>query len=119
MMSISTDSIYSHWVFKEISPSLKNVIFPMVSDRTQVISRAYRVLNAASGASFRTSVFIDPEGIIRTKLTYPDDVGRNLPEHVRILQALQFAKQTGEGVPANWMPGQPGISTDPSNIGKI
>lgn len=118
-MSISTDSVYSHRVFKETSPLLKNVTFPMVSDRTQVISRAYRVLDETTGACFRTSVFIDPEGIIRAKLTYPRNVGRNLPEHLRILQALEYAKQTGKGVPANWVPGQPGVSTNPSNIGNI
>lgn len=119
MLAISTDSVYSHKVFKETSPSLKNATYPMLSDRTQVISRAYRVLDDTTGACFRTSVFIDPEGIIRAKLTYPGNVGRNLPEHVRILQALEYAELTGKGVPANWVPGQQGVSTDPSNIGNI
>lgn len=119
LLSISTDSVYSHKMFRETSPSLKYVTFPMVSDRTQVISRAYRVLDEKTGASFRASVFIDPEGIIRAKLIYPGNVGRNLPEHLRILQALEYAKQTGKGVPANWVPGQQGVSTDPSNIGNV
>jgi NADH-dependent peroxiredoxin subunit C len=118
-LSISTDSVFSHKVFKETSPSLKNVTHPMVSDRTQVISRAYRVLDEKTGAAFRASVFIGPEQIIRAKLVYPGNVGRNLPEHLRILQAFEYAKQTGKGVPANWIPGQQGISTDPSNIGNI
>lgn len=119
LLSISTDSVYSHMVFKETSPSLKNVTHPMLSDRTQVISRAYRVLDENTGAAFRASVFISPEQIIKAKLVYPREIGRNLPEHVRMLQAFQYAKQTGKGVPANWVPGQPGISTDPENIGNI
>lgn len=119
VLSISTDSAYSHVVFKDTSPSLKNVTFPMVSDRTQVISRAYRVLDENTGAAFRASVFIDPDQIIRAKLIYPGNVGRNLPEHVRMLEAFRYAKQTGKGVPANWVPGQQGISTDPANIGNI
>lgn len=119
VLSISTDSAFSHKVFKETSPSLKNVTFPMVSDRTHAISRAYRVLDETTGAAFRASVFVDPEGIIRAKLVYPGNVGRNLPEHLRILQAFEYAKQTGKGVPANWVPGQQGISTDPSHIGEM
>jgi peroxiredoxin (alkyl hydroperoxide reductase subunit C) len=118
-MSISTDSVYSHKVFKETSPSLKNVNFPMVSDRTHTISRAYRVLDEKSGAAVRASVFIDLNGIISAKLIYPGEVGRNLHEHVRIMQGIQYAQQTGQGVPANWKPGEPGITRDPNLIGKI
>ncbi len=91
----------------------------MVSDRTQVISRAYRVLDENSGAAFRASIFITPEQTIWAKLIYPRNIGRNLPEHVRLLEAFKFAAQTGKGVPANWLPGQPGISTSPENIGEL
>lgn len=119
LLSISTDSVHSHKVFQETSPPLKNVTYPMVSDRTHIISRAYRVLDESTGASFRASVFIDPEQVIRAKLVYPGKIGRNLPEHVRLLQALLFEKQTGKGVPANWMPGQQGINTDQSNSGNV
>jgi alkyl hydroperoxide reductase subunit AhpC len=119
VLAISTDSVYSHKVFKETSPSLKHVTFPLLSDRTHSISKAYRVLDENSGASFRASVFLNPEQIIQAKLIYPGNIGRNLHEHVRILQALQYAKQTGKGTPANWMPGQQGMISDPNMIGKI
>lgn len=118
-MSISTDSVYSHMVFKKTSPSLKNVTHPMLSDRTQVISRAYRVLDESAGAAFRASIFISPDQIIKAKFVYPREIGRNLPEHLRMLQAFRYAEQTGQGVPANWVPGQQGISDDPANIGNI
>lgn len=90
-----------------------------MSDRNQEISRAYRVLDEKSGAAFRASFFIDPEQIIRAKFIYPREVGRNLDEHVRLLKGLQYANQTGKGVPANWEPGEPGIIRDPKKIGKI
>lgn len=103
----------------ETSPSLKNVTYPLVSDRNQEISRAYRVLNEESGAAFRASFFIDPEQIILAKFIYPREVGRNLGEHIRLLKGLQYAKKTGEGLPANWVPGEPGIVRDPQKIGHI
>lgn len=119
VLSISTDSVFSHKVFWETSPSLKNVKFPMLSDRNHEISRAYRVLDGHSGASFRASFFIDEKRIIRAKFIYPREVGRNLNEHIRLLKGLQHASQTGQGVPANWKPGDPGIKRDPNMIGKI
>lgn len=118
-LAVSTDSVFSHKVFWETSPSLKNVTYPLLSDRNQEISRAYRVLDPKSGASFRASFFIDPAQTIRAKFIYPREVGRNLNEHVRLLKGLQFAKQTGQGIPANWKPGEAGIIRDPNDIGKI
>ncbi|GHH99474.1 hypothetical protein AM1BK_30170 [Neobacillus kokaensis] len=119
VLAISTDSVYAHKVFAEISPSVSKVQFPLVSDRTQAVSRAYRVLNQQIGASFRATVIIDPEGIIAAKLLYPPEVGRNVYEIMRIIQGIQYGRSMGEGVPANWIPGQPGIIRDPKNIGKI
>ncbi|MCQ6281124.1 peroxiredoxin [Bacillus sp. EB600] len=118
-LAISTDSVFSHKVFLETSPSLKNVRYPLVSDRNQEISKAYRVLDEKSGASFRASFFIDPNQIIRAKFIYPREVGRNLDEHIRLLKGLHYSQKTGEGVPANWKPGESGIIRDPNNIGKI
>jgi NADH-dependent peroxiredoxin subunit C len=119
VLAISTDSVYSHKVFLETSPLLKNVNYPLVSDRTQEISRAYRVLDENSGASFRASFFINPDQIITSKLVYPLEVGRNIDEHVRIFQGLQYAEETGKGVPANWKPGNIGIDRDTNQIGRV
>lgn len=91
----------------------------MLSDRTQEISKAYRVLDEHSGAAFRASFFIDPNQTIVAKFIYPREVGRNLAEHVRLLEGIQYSRKTGEGVPANWQPGQAGIIRDPKMIGHI
>lgn len=119
ILAISTDSVYSHKVFTEVSPSAAKVTFPLLSDRTHQISKAYRVLNPKTGATFRATVIIDPEGMIVTKLVNPLEVGRNVYEILRLLAGIQYGRQTGEGVPANWVPGQPGIIRDPKMIGKI
>ncbi len=98
---------------------MTQVEFPLVSDRNQRISRAYRVLDEESGAPFRATVLIDPEGIIKSKLVYPREVGRNTYEIIRMLEGIQYFLDTGLGVPANWVPGKPGIERDPNMIGKI
>lgn len=116
---ISTDSIYAHKVFKDISPSARQVPFPLLSDRNQRISRAYRVLDPSSGASFRATILVNPEGVIKAKLIYPPEVGRSADEILRILQGQQFARGTGLGVPAGWTPGMPGIERRFEDIGRI
>ncbi|PLR76919.1 alkyl hydroperoxide reductase [Bacillus sp. V3-13] len=119
VIAISTDSVYAHKVFRETSASLRNVSYPLVSDRTQEISRAYRVLDEQTGASFRATFIISPEQIIFSKHIYPKEVGRNVPEIVRLIQGIQFTQQTGQGVPANWVPGNKGIQHKDEETGRI
>ncbi|RIW38497.1 peroxiredoxin [Bacillus salacetis] len=119
VLAISTDSVYAHKVFTEVSPMLSNVMYPLVSDRNHEISRSYRVLNAAAGAATRATIIIDPEGLIISKMVYPSEVGRNIYEILRLLQGIQYSCETGKGVPANWMPGNPGIAKGANLIGKI
>lgn len=103
VLAISTDSIHSHQVFKQITPAIKELAYLLVSDRTQEISESYRVLDPTSGAAYRASFFISPDQVIHAKMIYPKAIGRNIPEHFRLLQALQSNKETGQAVPANWM----------------
>lgn len=93
--------------------------FPLLSDRNHRISRAYRVLDEASGVAYRATVIVDPEGTIVSKLIYPREVGRNTYEILRLLQGIQFGRQTNLGVPANWVPGMLGIERRTEDIGRI
>lgn len=116
-VAISTDSVYSHKVFHEISPNASQVQYPLLSDRTGNIAKAYGVYNAEAGAAFRASFIIDPEGIIRYYSVYPREVARNVGEIVRTLQGTQYGDATGQGVPAGWEPGMPGIKRDIKKAG--
>lgn len=119
VLAISTDSVYSHKIFTEVSPAVSKIKFLLLSDRTQQISKAYRVLYEKTGAAFRATIIIDPEGIMMAQFVNPPDVGRNVYEIVRVIQGLQHHKNTGEVVPANWVPGQSGITRDTKYIGRI
>ena len=119
VLGISTDSVYAHKVFTEVSPAASKVNYPLVSDRNHRISRDYRVLNEEAGATYRGTVIINPEGVIVSKMMYPVEVGRNAFEILRLMQALQYNQKTGEAVPANWVPGQPGIARRSRYIGRV
>ncbi len=51
----------------------------------------------------RATFIVDPEGIIRFVSVTDLDVGRNVDEVVRVLDALQ----TDELCPCNWQRGEP------------
>ena len=118
VLAMSTDSIYSHKIFTEISPSGKKINYPLLSDRTQVVSKKYGVLNEKEGFAYRGTFIIDPEGKIRAFLVNPQPVGRNIDEILRIIAGLQFNERTGLAAPAGWQPGEPGIKTGWEFVGK-
>jgi peroxiredoxin (alkyl hydroperoxide reductase subunit C) len=118
-VAISTDSVYSHKVFHDISPHAGQVQYPLLSDRSGSIARAYGVWSAAMGAAYRATFIVDPKGRIRYYSVYPREVGRNVRELVRTLAGIQYGEATGEGVPAGWKPGMPGIRRDFDLVGTI
>ena len=61
----------------------------------------------------RNVYVIDDKGIIRTILIYPMNVGRFIPEIIRIVQALQMSDCANGSTAANWVPNQPVIVPSP------
>lgn len=92
--------------------------YPLLSDRTQEISKSYGILNEDEGFAYRAAFIIDPEGKIRGWITNPQPVGRNIDEILRIIAGLQFTERTGLGAPAGWKPGDPGIRVGWNYVGK-
>ncbi|MDD8046637.1 MAG: peroxiredoxin [Verrucomicrobiota bacterium] len=103
VLGVSVDSKFVHLAWRNDHPDLKNLPFPMVSDFKRELSQALGIIDRGSGASYRATFIVDPEGIIRHVLVNDLGVGRNPKEVLRILDALQ----TGELTPCNWNPGDP------------
>lgn len=118
VLGISTDSIYSHKIFQQTSPSGRKINFPLLSDRTQRVSKKYGILNENEGFDWRGAFIIDPEGKIQAWMTNPQPVARNIDEIIRIIMALQFNRRTGRGAQAGWEPGNPGIPLGWDYVGK-
>jgi len=45
---------------------------------------------------------VDPKGIIRAILYYPQELGRNMDEILRMVKGLQISDKYGVAIPANW-----------------
>jgi peroxiredoxin (alkyl hydroperoxide reductase subunit C) len=105
ILGCSTDSVHSHfaWLNTPVSKNgIEGVKYPLVSDFTKEVARAYGVLEESSGIAQRGLFIIDPDGVLRYTVVTADNVGRSVDETLRVLQALQ----TGGLCPAEWEPGK-------------
>lgn len=101
ILGASTDSKECHQAWYTTDDRIKHVAFPIIADTTQELADMYEVLQD-DGAAGRGTFIIDPEGTLRYFMVSGDSVGRNIPETLRVVEALQ----TGERCPANWNKGE-------------
>ncbi|HPV15682.1 MAG TPA: peroxiredoxin, partial [Candidatus Cloacimonadota bacterium] len=50
----------------------------------------------------RAVFIVDDKGFIRLILYYPQEMGRNMDEILRVVEGLQFGGKHGVALPANW-----------------
>ena len=89
--------------------------FPIIADRSGQIARKYGMISndISTTKTVRNVFIIDDKGVVRTILIYPLNVGRFIPEMIRIIQALQISDCKQGATAANWMPGNPLIVPAP------
>ena len=120
LLGLSIDSNSSHlaWVYDIYCRTGLQIPFPIVADRSGEIARKYGMISQdiSSTETVRNVFIIDDKGIVRTILVYPLNVGRFIPEIIRIVQALQMADCSKASTPANWMPGSPVIMPMPKTF---
>lgn len=113
LLGLSVDSNASHlaWIYDIYCKTGIRVPFPIIADRNGTIARKYGMIsNDISNTETVRNVFIiDDKGIVRAILVYPMNVGRCIPEILRLLQALQIADCNKGATPANWCPYEPMI----------
>lgn len=104
---LSVDSHFTHLAWTE-TPRNKggvgDLAFPLLADMNKEVARQYGVLTP-EGVALRGLFLIDEEGIIQQATINNLAVGRSVEETLRLLQAFQHVKKTGEVCPANWHPG--------------
>jgi peroxiredoxin (alkyl hydroperoxide reductase subunit C) len=123
LMALSVDSLFSHFAWLRMIKDRFDVEvrFPIVEDPTLVIGRAFGMVAPQDNdsATVRTTFFIDPAGVIRAMTCYPANMGRSIPEMLRMLDALQ-AIDNGKGLaPANWCPGDPMLAPPTHDLDEV
>jgi peroxiredoxin (alkyl hydroperoxide reductase subunit C) len=105
LIGLSVDRVHSHIKWTEwIEDNLDvDIEFPIIADESGRVGNQLGMLHPGAGTSTVRSVFIvDPDGVIRLILYYPMEIGRNIDEIVRSLEALQTSDEEGVAVPADW-----------------
>lgn len=97
------------------------VPFPIISDRNGEIARKYGMIatDISNTETVRNVFIIDDKGRIRTILVYPMNVGRWIPEILRVVQALQVADDNKGATPVNWIPCSPIIMPIPTTFNSL
>lgn len=120
LLGISVDSNSSHlaWIYDIFLKTGIKVPFPIVSDLNGTVARKYGMIssNISTTETVRNVFIIDDKGIIRAILIYPMNVGRFIPEILRLVTALQYADENKASTPANWNPSEPMISPSPQTF---
>lgn len=109
LLGLSVDSLFSHlaWLRAIRDAFGVTINFPVIEDPSMAIGRAYGMIDAdtQNSAAIRSTFFIDPAGVIRAITCYPHNVGRSVPEMLRMLAALQRASDDQVLTPEGWQPG--------------
>ncbi len=120
VISVSTDTVYTHKAWHDSSESIKKIDFPMAADPTGDLCRIFGTYIEAEGISLRGSFIIDPQGILRSIEINDNSIGRSSKELVRRLQAAQYVAKHGDKVcPASWEPGMETLKPGMDLVGKI
>jgi peroxiredoxin (alkyl hydroperoxide reductase subunit C) len=120
VLSASTDTVYSHKAWHDTSPSIKKVKYPMLSDPTGNLCRAFGTYIEKEGLSLRATFIIDPKGVVKSVEMHDNSIGRNIKETIRKLQAAKFVSEhEGMVCPASWEPGKKTLKPGVGLVGKI
>lgn len=118
VIGVSVDSKHTHraWANTERAEGgIKGVNFPLVSDITKTIAAEYSVLLDA-GFSLRGLFIINKEGILKHIQVNHNDLGRNVEEVLRLVDAIEWSEANGEVCPANWHKGEKAMKANPAGL---
>ena len=120
IFSVSTDTVFAHKAWKDVSPAIKKVEFPMVADPTGEICELFGTYIYDEGISLRGTFIVSPDGELVAMEINNNDIGRSGKELLRKLKAAKFvAEHVGLVCPASWQPGEDTLKPEEDLVGKI
>jgi len=108
VIGVSVDSQFTHQAWANTpreEGGIKGINYPLVSDLTKDIARSYGVLMMDGSVALRGLFIIDKAGVLKHSTINDLNLGRNVDEVLRLLDAIDFSEEHGEVCPANWKKG--------------
>ena len=104
LIGLSVDQVFSHIKWEQwIKDTLKiKIEYPIIAD-TGKVAKTLGLIHPNKGSNtVRAVFFVDPKSTIRAILYYPQELGRNMDEFVRMIEGFQIADKEHVAMPANW-----------------
>lgn len=105
LIGLSVDQVFAHlkwaeWIEENFDEEIE---FPIIADDLGMLSQKLGLIHPKKGPSTVRAVYmIDPKGVIRAILYYPQELGRNMDEFIRMIKGFQAAEKEKAAIPANW-----------------
>lgn len=104
LIGLSVDQVSSHlkwieWIKENFNVRIE---FPVIADNGEIASKLGLIHPAKGTNTVRAVLIVDPEGILRAMIYYPQELGRNLSEIVRAVEGLRVADDEKVAIPADW-----------------
>jgi NADH-dependent peroxiredoxin subunit C len=128
IISVSTDTVFTHKAWHDASEGIRTVKYPMAADPSGKLAYAFGVLieggeaalTADEGLALRGTFIVDPSGILRAAEINDNSMGRKAAETLRKLQMAQFVDtHKGKVCPASWEPGDDTLEPGLDLVGKL
>jgi len=104
LIGLSVDQVFAHikweeWINENLGVEIQ---FPIIAD-TGMVAEKLGLIHPGKGTNTVRAVFVvDTDGKIRILLYYPQELGRNMDEILRVVKAMQIADKNKVAMPANW-----------------
>lgn len=104
LIGMSVDQVFAHikweeWIHENLNIEIE---FPVIAD-TGAVAEKLGLIHPGKGTNTVRAVFVvDDQGKIRIILYYPQELGRNMDEILRVVEAMQTADKNNVAMPANW-----------------
>jgi peroxiredoxin (alkyl hydroperoxide reductase subunit C) len=105
LIGLSIDQVFSHikwveWIKEKLGTEIQ---FPIIADDIGKVAEMLGLIHPEKGTNTVRAVFVvDDKGKIRVILYYPQELGRNIDEILRVVEAIQISDKHEVAMPANW-----------------
>ncbi|MGM5484446.1 MAG: peroxiredoxin [Nanobdellota archaeon] len=104
LIGLSIDQVFSHMKWTEwIKDNLDvNIEFPIIADHGNVAKKLGMIHPDKGSNTVRAVFIVDPQGVLRAMLYYPQELGRNIDEILRMVRAFRKSDEEKVAMPADW-----------------
>ena len=104
LIGMSIDQVFSHikwveWIEEKLNVQIE---YPIIAGTEDVAARLGLVHPGKGTNTVRAVFIVDPQGVLRALLYYPQELGRNMNEIVRMIKGFKLSDEKGVAIPAGW-----------------